>query len=114
MSGRDLDPHRIHQARHYIGDDKIAQSANALRAIARGEFKRDRAEPTRPEDDPRNRGETPAVVSARLDRERLTPHGLTVACEHAEAGAYCWPNVRGVCGERIAVAARALAATFAA
>jgi hypothetical protein len=41
------------------------------------------------------------VIRARLDRERLAPVALSVACEHAEPGAYCWTNARGLCGERV-------------
>lgn len=106
MSGRDLNPHRIHQARHYLGDDRVAQSANALRAIARGDYKRDRQAAERPrEAEP---GEpSPEAVRARLAATRISPGALAVACEHAEPGAYCWPSAHALCGERVAAAARA-------
>ena len=106
MSGRNIDPHRIHHAVHVIGDDLVDASASAFRAIARGDYKADRIDTTAPD------GETwesnrPEVIHARLERERMAPHALAVACQHAEPGAYCWPSARGLCAERISHAIRA-------
>ncbi|KAA9143538.1 hypothetical protein F6B41_25510 [Microbacterium lushaniae] len=115
MSGRNLDPHRIHHARHVISDDKVDASANAFRAIARGEFKRDRIDTTAPEGETWG-DRTPAAVIGALARSRLIPDALALACEHAEPGVSCWPGsgVVGVCGARFRAAVSAHLPTFTA
>jgi hypothetical protein len=110
MSGRDLNPNRIHLARHYLGDDKVTASRNALDAIARGKLKRDRTDTTAPE------GETwavnePAAVHAALERSRIVPTALDHACPRCDAapGCYCTTGALSVCGSRATLACRALA-----
>ncbi|PRB04607.1 hypothetical protein CQ047_16590 [Microbacterium sp. MYb72] len=103
MSGRNLDPHRIHHARHVIGDAGVKASMAAYEAIAQGVYKSDLAGTTSTE--------ATAAIREALEASRLVPAALSFACAHAAADEPCWPDsiVRGACGERIHHAIQATA-----
>lgn len=116
MSGRNVDPHHIREARQYIGDARIDQSVAAFDAMARGKYKgahsrtstSDIAEHVRP-DGEEWAGRSTEAVRRELERSRIIPAALTLACEHAPVGERCYVN--GICGDR---ASRATAAKYAA
>ncbi len=105
MSGRNLDQERIRRA-HY---DRL-DSERATRVMER-EYRtaeaRDRS--TTAVRMYEASDETTAQTIRRLERSRIIPAALTLACEHAPVGERCYSN--GICGDR---ASRATAAKYAA
>lgn len=110
MSGRDLDAHRIHHARHpdHISDRERDATEVAYRAIARGEYQhrsRSTAALDLGHDDDGPSPEAVAVVVAGLRRNAVVPLALMFGCPTcgAPAGSLCGVVGRGVCGSRVVV-----------
>lgn len=107
MSGRDIDQHRIREARQHVDDVRAGQTVNAFDAIARGNYKSDRAEHQRPDGETWERS-TPEYVRAALERSRIVPLALSRPCPDcgAPAGMSCARAVAAVCGTRAQIGAR--------
>ncbi|MFH8252942.1 hypothetical protein ACH3VR_21430 [Microbacterium sp. B2969] len=97
-------------ARQYIGDARIDQSVRAFAAITRGDFKRDRIDPARPDGEVWERN-TPAAIADALARSRIGAAVIAEPCPlcSAVAGRYCYPSCGGMCGPRVRRAEAALA-----
>lgn len=107
MSGRDLDPNKVHLARQHVDDVRATQTVNAFDAIARGDYKRDRAAHVRPDGETWERSR-PENVRADLARSAVVPFALTRPCPDcgAEPGVSCARAVVAVCGTRAQIGAR--------
>lgn len=116
-------PHRVGENTNRVRiahqthvDPKMNATEVAFRAIADGTYRgggdwdRARTRDRRPE---WQRAERPVKVAvsqsntdldaehARIQRDRIGHLALAVACDHADAGQWCWPTSRGLCGDRV-------------